>query len=230
VTLQRSLLPLDIPRVPGIEVAYRFQPASRAAEIGGDWFDVIPLDGGRVVLVVGDVTGHGIQAAATMGQLRTTIDALVHLGCPAGQIMRQLNRVVAAHGTEAGATCLHAVYDPGSRRCQMTSAGHLSPALRHPDGSTEMIDLPPGLLLGAGDAERPTVDRQLAPGSILAMYTDGLIERPGEDIGLGMSRLARALAHGPAGSLDELCDSILATLAPHPRDDVALLLARTSTS
>jgi serine phosphatase RsbU (regulator of sigma subunit) len=229
ITLQRSLLPRDIPQVAGLDIAYRYQPASQTSEIGGDWFDVIPLDHGEVTLVVGDVTGHGIQAAATMGQLRTTAAALARLGCPPGEIIRRLSAVVAARGDEAGATCLHAVYDPRTRRCQLTSAGHPPPVLRHPDGSTELIDLPAGLLLGAGQAHYAAKEMQLPPGSILAMYTDGLIERPGEDIGTGMSRLARALADGPARSLDELCDSVLASLAPHPRDDVALLLARTTT-
>jgi PAS domain S-box-containing protein len=230
VTLQRSLLPRDIPQVAGLDIAYRYQPASQAAEIGGDWFDVIPLDRGQVALVVGDVTGHGIRAAAIMGQLRTTTAALARQGCPPDQIMRQLNGVVAAHGDEAGATCLYAVYDPASRRCRLASAGHPPPALRHPDGTTELIDLPPGLLLGAGQGRYPATDRQLPPGSVLAMYTDGLIEQPGEDIATGMSRLAHALAAGPARSLDDLCDSVLASLAPRPRDDIALLLARTTTT
>jgi serine phosphatase RsbU (regulator of sigma subunit) len=142
--------------------------------------------------------------------------------------MDQLSGVVAAQGEEAGATCLHAAYDPASRQCRLTSAGHPPPALRHPDGSTEFINLPAGLMLGAGRGDHPATDRQLPPGSILAMYTDGLIEKPGEDIAIGMSRLSRALSGGPARSLDELCDSVLASLAPYPRDDVALLLARTT--
>jgi PAS domain S-box-containing protein len=229
VTLQRSLLPRDIPQVAGLDIAWRFQSASGASEIGGDWFDVIAIDGGQVALVAGDAAGHGILAAAAMGQLRTTTGALALLGSPPDQIMRQLSRTVAARGDEASATCLHAQYDPASRRCRLTSAGHPLPALRHPDGSTEIIDLPAGLLLGVDpDSSYLSVDRQLAPGSILAMYTDGLIERPGEDLGTGMSRLARALADGPAGSLDELADSVLASLAPHPRDDVVLLLARST--
>jgi PAS domain S-box-containing protein len=228
VTLQRSLLPRDVPQVAGLEIAYRYQPASRTTEIGGDWFDVIALDGGQAALVVGDVTGHSIRAAAIMGQLATTTAALARLGCPPDQIMRQLSSVVAAHGEEAGATCLHVLYDPQTGHCQLTSAGHPPPALRHPDGSTELIDLPPGLLLGAGQASYPAKEIRLPPGSIMAMYTDGLIERPGEDIGVGMSRLSRALTDGPAHSLDELCDSMLASLVPHPQDDVALLLARTT--
>src|SRR5260221_4978925 len=230
VTLQRSLLPRYIPQVAGLEVAYRYQPASRAAEIGGDWFDVIPLDRGQVALVVGDVTGHGIRAAATMGQLRTTTAALARLGCPPEEIMHQLNAVVAAHGDEAGATCLYAVYDPASLRCRLASAGHPPPPLRRPGGATEFIDLPPGLLLGAGQGRYPAIEMQLPPGSVLALYTDGLIEQPGQDISTGMSRLARALATGPASSLDDLCDSVLASLAPRPRDDIALLLARTTTT
>ena len=141
--------------------------------------------------------------------------------------MPQLCRVVAAHGEEAGATCLHAVYDPASRRCRLTSAGHLPPVLRGPDGRTELLDLPAGPLLGMGQGPYRATDRQLAPGSILALYTDGLIERPGEDIAEGMSRLARVLADSPAQSLDELCQTVLASLAPTQRDDVALLLART---
>jgi len=229
ITLQRSLLPRDIPRVAGLDIAYRYQPASRVAEIGGDWFDVIPLEGGQVALVVGDVTGHGIHASAIMGQLRTTTAALARLGCPLDEIMRQLSGVVAAHGDEAGATCLPALYDPGSRSCRLVSAGHLPPALRHPDGRTEFIELSPGLLLGAGLDSYLATDRQLPAGSVLAMFTDGLIEQPGEDIAIGMSRLARALSDGPADSLDELCDSLLVRLAPRRRDDVALLLARTST-
>jgi hypothetical protein len=227
VTLQRSLLPQAIPQVPGLEIAHRYQPASRAAEAGGDWFDVIPLGTGQVALVVGDVTGHSVHAAALMGQLRTTTAALARLGCPPGEIMTQLNQVVAGHGGEAGATCLYAEYDPASRRCRLTSAGHLPPALRHPDGTVDFIDTPGGVMLGIGEGRYPATDIDLPPGSVLALYTDGLIEHPGEDITAGMARLARTLAAGPARSLDQLCDSLLA--GADARDDIALLLARTAT-
>ena len=228
ITLQRSLLPRDIPQVAGLDIAYRYQPASRAAQAGGDWFDVIPLDAGQAALVVGDVTGHGIHAAAIMGQLRTTTAALARLGCPPDQIMAQLSGVVASHGDEIGATCLYAAYDPASRRCQLTSAGHLPPALRHPGGTVEFLDLPGGVMLGAGPGCYPALDVELPTGSVLALYTDGLVEQPGQDISVGMSRLARALAVGSERSLDDLCDSVLASLAPRARDDMALLLARTS--
>jgi PAS domain S-box-containing protein len=228
VTLQRSLLPQAIPQVAGLDIAYRYQPASRAAQAGGDWFDVIPLDAGQAALVVGDVTGHGIHAAAIMGQLRTTTAALARLGCPPEQIMAQLGGVVAAHGDKAGATCLYAVYDPASRRCRLTSAGHPPPAVRHPGGTVEFLDLPAGVMLGAGQGDYLAAGIQVPAGSVLALYTDGLIEQPGQDIGTGIARLARALTAGPARSLDDLGDSVLASLGPRPRDDVALLLARTT--
>ena len=229
VTLQRSLLPQQVPRVAGLEVAYRYQPASQTAEVGGDWFDVIPLDTGQVALVVGDVTGHSILAAATMGQLRTTAAALARLGCPPEEIMGQLSGVVAEHGEETGATCLYAHYDPASRRCRLTSAGHPPPALRHPDGTAEFLDIPGGVMLGVNPGRYPATDIDLPPGSVLALYTDGLIEHRGEDISTGMSRLVRTLAASPAQSLDQLCDSMLASLGARARDDIALLVARTAT-
>ncbi len=228
VTLQRSLLPRDIRPVPGLDIAYRYQPASQAMQAGGDWFDVIPLDRGQVALVVGDVTGHSIRAAAIMGQLRTTTAALARLGHPPEEIMGQLGGVVAADGDEACATCLYAVYDPASRRCKLTSAGHLPPALRRPGGAVEFLDLPGGVMLGAGPGDYSAADIDLPAGSVLALYTDGLVEQPGHDLGAGMSRLARALAASPARSLDDLGDSVLASLGPPARDDIALLLARTT--
>jgi PAS domain S-box-containing protein len=229
VTLQRSLLPQRVPQVTGLQIAYRYEPASQTAEVGGDWFDVIPLKGGQVALVVGDVTGHSIHAAAIMGQLRTTTAALARLGCPPEEIMTQLSGVVAEHGEEAGATCLYAQYDPDSRHCRLTSAGHPPPALRRPGGTVEFLDIPGGVMLGVGHSHYPATDTQLPPDSVLALYTDGLIEQPGQDITTGMSRLARTLAASPAPSLDRLCDSVLASLGTRARDDIALLLARTTT-
>jgi serine phosphatase RsbU (regulator of sigma subunit) len=165
-----------------------------------------------------------------MGQLRTTTTAaLARLGCPPDQIMAQLSDVVAEHGDETGATCLYAQYDPASRRCRLTTAGHLPPALRHPDGTTEFLDTAGGVMLGAGQSHYPATDIDLPPGSVLALYTDGLIEHPGQDITTGMSHLARALAASPARSLDDLCDSVLTGLGARGRDDIALLLARTTT-
>jgi PAS domain S-box-containing protein len=228
VTLQRSLLPQAIPDVAGLDIAYRYQPANPSAEAGGDWFDVIDLPDGQVALVIGDVTGHNIHAAAIMGQLRTTTATLTRLGRPAEEIMRQLNRLLTDHGTEAGATCLYALYDPRTRRCRLTSAGHPPPAVRHPDGRVEFIDVPQGMILGVPHDHYPATEARLAPGSVLALYTDGLVEQPGQDIDVGMSRLACTLAAGPARSLDHLCDAILASPGPYASDDIALLLARTT--
>jgi PAS domain S-box-containing protein len=228
VTLQRSLLPQHIPHVPGLDIAYCYEPASQTAEVGGDWFDVIPLNTGQVALVVGDVTGHSIDAAAIMGQLRTTTAALARLGHPPEEIMGQLSGVIAEHGDEAGATCLYAQYDPASRRCRLTSAGHLPPALRRPDGTVQFLDVPGGVMIGAGQGRYPAADIDVPAGSVLALYTDGLVEQPGQDISAGTARLARALAAGPTRSLDQLGDNMLTSLAPHARDDIALLLARTT--
>jgi PAS domain S-box-containing protein len=228
VTLQRSLLPQAIPDVAGLDIAYRYQPANRSAEAGGDWFDVIPLQDGQVALVIGDVTGHSIHAAAIMGQLRTVTATLARLGRPPQEIMRQLSQLLTDHGTEAGATCLYALYDPATRLVRFTSAGHPPPVVRHPDGTAELIDVPQGMILGLDHDHYPTMEARLAPGSVLALYTDGLVEQPGEDINDGMSRLARTLAAGPARSLDHLCDTILASHGPHASDDIAVLLARTA--
>jgi serine phosphatase RsbU (regulator of sigma subunit) len=163
-----------------------------------------------------------------MGQLRTATATLARLGCPPEEIMAQLGGVVAAHGDEAGATCLYAAYDPASRRCRLASAGHLPPVLRRPGGPVEFLDLPSGVMLGVGQGWYPATDIDLPAGGVLALYTDGLVEQPGQDIGTGMARLARALAVGPARSLGDLCDSVLASLGPRARDDIALLLARTT--
>jgi PAS domain S-box-containing protein len=151
VTLQRSLLPRAIPDAAGVQVAHRYQPANRSAEAGGDWFDVIPLQDGQVALVIGDVTGHNIRAAAIMGQLRTATATLARLGRPPQEIMRQLSRLIASHDPEAGATCLYALYDPRTGQGRFTSAGHPPPAVRHPDGRVEFIDVRPGTLLGVHD-------------------------------------------------------------------------------
>ncbi len=148
VTLQRSLLPRAIPEVAGLQIAYRYQPANRSAEAGGDWFDVIPLQEGQVALVIGDVTGHNIRAAAIMGQFRMATAVLARTGRTPQEIIRQLSRLLANFDLEAGATCLYALYDPRTRRARFTSAGHPPPAVRYPDGRAEFIDVPQGTILG----------------------------------------------------------------------------------
>ncbi|MFI5677277.1 SpoIIE family protein phosphatase [Streptomyces cellulosae] len=246
VTLQRSLLPQRLPEQAAVEVATRYLPAGARAGVGGDWFDVIPLSGARVALVVGDVVGHGIHASATMGRLRTAVRTLADIDLPPDELLTHLDDLVGRLAAEAegpdqgaasardgesggdvGATCLYAVYDPVSRLCVVARAGHPLPMVVSPDGTVELLDLPAGPPLGLGGLPFESVETELAEGSLLALYTDGLVESRDTDIDAGISRLRQALTR-PAASLENLCDAVLAaTLPGRPVDDVALLLART---
>ncbi|MFI1481811.1 SpoIIE family protein phosphatase [Streptomyces sp. NPDC020747] len=246
VTLQRSLLPQSLPEQSAVEVASRYLPAGARAGVGGDWFDVIPLSGARVALVVGDVVGHGIHASATMGRLRTAVRTLADIDLPPDELLTHLDDLVGRLATETeraegaewsaaegesqgdvGATCLYAVYDPVSRRCTLARAGHPPPAVVSPDGTVELLDVPAGPPLGLGGLPFESLDTELPEGSLLALYTDGLIESRDSDLDEGTSRLRRALA-APAVSLEALCDSVLGAVLPQrPTDDVALLVART---
>ncbi|WP_030930907.1 ATP-binding SpoIIE family protein phosphatase [Streptomyces sp. NRRL S-646] len=242
LTLQRSLLPRDLPKQAAVEVAYRYLPAGRGAGVGGDWFDVVPLSGTRVALVVGDVVGHGIHASATMGRLRTAVRTLADVDLPPDELLTHLDDLVIHLSTdredispgesyvasgEIGATCLYAVYDPVSRICTFASAGHVPPAVLLPDGTVSVVRLTPGPLLGVGGLPFEATELELPEGSLLAFCTDGLIEARDRDVGLGLERLCEALA-APVPSLEVTCDTILKALLPEsPADDVALLLART---
>jgi serine phosphatase RsbU (regulator of sigma subunit)/anti-sigma regulatory factor (Ser/Thr protein kinase) len=236
LALQRSMLPRDVAELSAVDVAYRYLPAH--ASVGGDWFDVIRLSGSRVALVVGDVVGHGVHAAATMGRLRTAVHNFAALDLPPGELLASLDDLVCAldraegAGTFdgfVGATCLYLVYDPVTRRCVMARAGHLLPVLVHPDGTVRFPELPPGPPLGLGGLPFESVELELTEGSLLALYTDGLVEARDRDIDVGLNMLGEALAR-PTGSLEESCQAVVETLLPaHPGDDVALLLARTRT-
>ncbi|GAQ60112.1 SpoIIE family protein phosphatase [Streptomyces scabiei] len=239
--LQRSLLPHRAPRQAAVEVSSRYQPASTRAGIGGDWFDVIPLSGARVGLVVGDVVGHGVQASATMGRLRTAVRTLADVDLAPDELLTQLDDIVLrldsertadesedAHSPgEIGATCLYAVYDPVSRRCSMARAGHPPPALISPDGEAAFLDLPIGPPLGVGGLPFETAEFDVPEGSVFALYTDGLVQAPDRDLDDGLARLRQALS-GTDRALEETCDGVLRSLlTDRPADDVALLLART---
>ncbi|MFE9645494.1 SpoIIE family protein phosphatase [Streptomyces sp. NPDC006365] len=246
VTLQRSLLPQRLPEQAAVEVASRYLPAGARAGVGGDWFDVIPLSGARVALVVGDVVGHGIHASATMGRLRTAVRTLADIDLSPDELLTHLDDMVGRLALEAegaertagnageaettgdvGATCLYAVYDPVSRRCTLARAGHPLPVVVSPDGTAELLAVPAGPPLGLGGLPFEAMETELPEGSLLTLYTDGLIESRNYDIDDGVTRLQRLLA-APAVSLDVLCDTVLATLLPdRPADDVALLVART---
>lgn len=236
--LQQDLLPQHVDGGPAIEVASRYLPADTDEGVGGDWFDVIPLSSARVGLVVGDVVGHGINAAATMGRLRTAVRTLAGMDLPPDELLARLDDTVqrlAEEDTDSsgfsdtviGATCLYAVYDPISRRCTMARAGHPPPAIISPDGSVDFPEMPAGVPLGLGLDSFDAVEMELPEGSLLAFYTDGLIESRDHDIDVGMNLLARVLAH-PGRSLDELCADVIDAVPTHaPFDDVTLLLTRT---
>ncbi|GEC06146.1 membrane protein [Streptomyces spinoverrucosus] len=236
LALQRSLLPHRVDGGSAMEVAARYIPADAADSVGGDWFDVIGLPGGRLALVVGDVVGHGINAAATMGRLRTAIRTLADLDLSPGELLTRLDRTFIrltedeeAAGTEApsmGATCVYAVYDPATRKCTLALAGHPPPAVVHPDGHVSFPDLLPGPPLGVGLLPYQPAELDLPAGSLIALFSDGLVEERRQDIDVGLERVARALA-GRASSLEELCTAVIGTLpTTTPADDVTLLLAR----
>ncbi|GGZ91578.1 histidine kinase [Streptomyces echinoruber] len=235
VTLQRSLLPRRLPEQSALDIAYRYLPAQ--AGVGGDWFDVLPLSGARVALVVGDVVGHGLHAAATMGRLRTAVHNFSALDLAPDELLGLLDELVgridqdeAAEGGSvpiAGATCLYAVYDPVSRRCAVARAGHPPPALVRPDGSVEYLDVPAGPPLGLGGLPFETADLELPEGSRLVLYTDGLVEDRSHDIDVGLELLRSALAQAGT-SPEDTCRRVLdARLPARPGDDIALIVART---
>jgi serine phosphatase RsbU (regulator of sigma subunit)/anti-sigma regulatory factor (Ser/Thr protein kinase) len=226
LTLQRSLLPQEVHRTPGLEIAYRYLPSSVVSEVGGDWFDVVPLSCGRVALVVGDVMGHGIRAAATMGQLRTAARTLITLDLAPDRVLRRLDETAAAIGDGQFATCVCAVFDPADRSCTIACAGHLPPLLSEPGSRTRTLTLPPGAPLGVGGVPFESVEFTLPEDGVLVLYTDGLVERRGRDLDDGMSLLSQVVArHGQ--SLEESCDAVLAALsAGDSEDDIAVIMAR----
>ncbi|QPP07811.1 SpoIIE family protein phosphatase [Streptomyces bathyalis] len=235
VALQRSLLPRALPEHSAVEVASRYLPAQ--AGVGGDWFDVIPLPGARVALAVGDVVGHGLHAAATMGRLRTAVHNFSALDLPPDEILGHLDELAARIDKDAidagdetaitGATCLYAVYDPVARTCVMARAGHPTPALALPDGTVEFPDVPPGLPLGIGGLPFEAAELRLPEGSRLVLYTDGLVERRDKDIDIGLQLMRDAVAHVDQ-TPEESCDAVLDALLPDRQgDDIALLVART---
>ncbi|MFC5721438.1 SpoIIE family protein phosphatase [Streptomyces gamaensis] len=223
VTLQRNLLPQRPPHLPGLRIASRYQPAGAAGKVGGDWFDAIPQDDGSGALVIGDVMGSGLSAAAAMGQLRTAARTLSGLGLDPAQVLDHLDRT-AAGLDQMIATCVYAVYDPRRARCQLACAGHLPPVIVRSGHRPALVDLPTGAPLGVGGVRFESVTVELAPGDELVLYTDGLVETRDEAIDRRLGALCEALAHAPA-DLEATCDLLLADLCGHD-DDVALLIAR----
>ncbi|MFM9370692.1 SpoIIE family protein phosphatase [Streptomyces sp. Da 82-17] len=226
LSLQRHLLPHRPAKPPGLDIAYRYQPATTAGEVGGDWFDVIRLAGERSALVVGDVMGSGINAAASMGQLRTATRTLAGLGLAPADVLSHLDRI-ATELDETLATCVYVEYDPHTGRCRIATAGHLPPVLCCPDKRPQLLSLPTGAPLGVGGVPFEAAEFTLSEGDELLLYTDGLVETRDEDIGTRLGALMDVLDQ-PRRSLEETCDLLLTQLRRHgDPDDVAVLIART---
>ncbi|GAA0680475.1 SpoIIE family protein phosphatase [Kitasatospora atroaurantiaca] len=245
LTLQRTLLPQQVPQPAGVEVAYRYVPGSSGTEVGGDWFDVIPLPGERTALVVGDVMGHGLRAAATMGRLRTAVRTLAGLDLPPDVLLRHVHELAddLAQGPDEAllATCVYAVFDPATGRLTATKAGHIPPVLivpkeapeeparigsSLPGGVGQILDLPSGAPLGVGGVPFESIELDIPEGSLLALCTDGLVESRDKDLDVGLGRLLSVLEQ-PYASIQQACEAVLDTMEQgREPDDVALLLAR----
>ncbi|MFI9613296.1 SpoIIE family protein phosphatase [Streptomyces sp. NPDC052023] len=224
LTLQRALLPSALATSPHVEVAHRYVPGSHVTEVGGDWYDVINLSDDRVALIVGDVMGHGVQAAATMGRMRITAKALTRHQEDPADLLAELDACAEEAGIEL-ATCLYIQYDPRNGRARIANAGHPPPLVLHSDGTVETIGEALGVPLGVGGQTFGTTEVDLPDGATLALYTDGLIETRGQDIDEGTRRLRTELGRA-AGPLEEVADRILARLLPNrPDDDTVLVLA-----
>ncbi|MCQ6245526.1 SpoIIE family protein phosphatase [Streptomyces solisilvae] len=240
--LQRSLLPRTLPCLPAASAAARYLPAGRGEQIGGDWYDVIPLSADRVAMVIGDVMGHGIPEAATMGQLRTAVRTLADLDMPPDELLSRLNDLVSDLGEDWYATCLYAVFDPITRICSFSLAGHPPPVVVHPDGAVDMPRLTPDPPLGAAEPPFEIHQLPLPEESLLVLCTDGLVESPDQDLDRGLAQLQQILAQhavpvftardeaDSTRHLDDLCDTVVSALLPqHGQtiDDAVLLIAHT---
>jgi serine phosphatase RsbU (regulator of sigma subunit) len=226
-TLQRSLLPHDLPKVRGLDLAVRYRPGGAGTQVGGDWYDVVLLDDGRVALTIGDIMGRGARAAAVMGQLRTALRAYALQGLPPTVVMRSIDRLLQEVGDDAMATAAFLVLDPATRRLEVVSAGHPPPLMVTTDGTSTFIDCDPHTPLGvlAAPIYHPTV-LTLPPGALLVLYTDGLVEERDENLADGLVRLTAA-ADGAEPDIEVLCDTVLNRMVPGEKnDDIALLAAR----
>ncbi|MDT9693447.1 SpoIIE family protein phosphatase [Streptomyces sp. P9(2023)] len=227
VTLQRSLLPQELEQPDDLRIAATYQPGGTDAAVGGDWYDVITLGAGRTALVIGDVMGRGVRAAAVMGQLRTAVRAYARLDLPPHEVLQLLDGLAAEIDASQIATCVYAVHDPNEGKLVYASAGHLPILVRDEDGSVRRAEDPTGPPLGTGGWLHTSGAIALPPGSTAVLYTDGLVERRREDIDEGVAALERALS-GALGTPQVVCDRLLRSLgvtAEHD-DDVAVLVVQ----
>ncbi|MET9111278.1 ATP-binding SpoIIE family protein phosphatase [Streptomyces zhihengii] len=225
VTLQRSLLPQELEQPDDLRFAATYQPGGTDAAVGGDWYDVITLGGGRTAVVIGDVMGRGVRAAAVMGQLRTAVRAYARLDLPPHEVLQLLDGLASEIDASQIATCVYAVHDPTDGRLVYASAGHLPILVRDEDGTVRRAEEPTGPPLGTGGWLHTSGSIDLPPGSTAVLYTDGLVERRREDIDEGVAALERALA-GATGTPQVVCDRLIRSLgvtAEHD-DDVAVLV------
>ncbi|GAA2981946.1 MULTISPECIES: SpoIIE family protein phosphatase [Streptomyces] len=225
--LQDALLPHQLPVVADVETVGRYLPGTLGMDVGGDWYDVIETGSG-LALIIGDVQGHGVAAAATMGQLRSAVRAFALTGHDPQEIMGATNRLLIDLDPGQFASCCYVLLDPGSGRTRAVRAGHPQPVLRHADGRAEVLDLPGGVVLGVDPrASYPLTELCLAPGDMLALFTDGLVEQAGEDIDEGVERLRTTLAGVGGVPLAEAADRVIARAGQDENrpDDIALLLA-----
>ncbi|MCX4747004.1 serine/threonine-protein phosphatase [Kitasatospora sp. NBC_01287] len=226
--LQRSMLPADLPQPHGVRLAHRYLPGEADSQVGGDWYDAIPLPGNRVALIVGDVMGHSLTSAAVMGQLRTSAQTLAALDLPPHEVLYHLDEQAQRLGREQHlATCVFAVYDPIANRIVVANAGHMPPALIHPDGRAELLEhLAPGAPIGVGGVDFSSQELDAPPGSALLLFTDGLVETRRRPLTSGLERLRERLTGAHQHSPEQLCQEALRILPPGDRgDDIALLAA-----
>lgn len=222
--LQRGLLAAEPVQPQGVEVEGRCLPAAGNL-IGGDWYDLIPLPRRRTGIVVGDVMGHGPEAAAVMAQLRAAGHVLAELDIEPDEFLARLNRLTMTLRDISLTTCLYAVIDPEEHSCTLAAAGHLPPVLALLDGTVQTLSLPGGQSLGVGPAVYGQHRVELPRGSVIALYTDGLVETRNRSFDQGISALRAQLA-APYPTLKTACDDIISTLADRPEDDITLILAR----
>ena len=227
LTLQRSLLPSRLPALPGLRVAHRYLPGTAGAEVGGDWYDLIALAGGRVGLVIGDVMGRGIAAAAVMGQLRATVRACALVEDSPAAVLGLDDAAMSSLDQTGLTTCLYAVFDPATRSLRLASSGHLPPLLVHADGGGEYVELDPGPPLGVGSSRPREVEVEVPDGAVLLLFTDGLVEGRNQPVEDGMHVLRGAVSDRRAETADVegLCDELLRAMGRdgRPDDDSALL-------
>jgi anti-sigma regulatory factor (Ser/Thr protein kinase) len=231
LTLQRAMLPLGLTFPSMIEVKHRYLPGSELVEVGGDWYESIRLPGARVALVVGDVAGHGVRAAVTMGRLRTAIQTLAMLELAPAESLQQLDLLMQTIGEREPhfATCAYAVYDGVTGEIELATAGHLPPLLVHPDGTNEYLEVTPSPPLGVGNGDAiDTKVIKVEDGSLFVLYTDGLVESRDRDIQDGLDRLQATFGEGaPEKDLEDLCKlSLDGVYADAKRDDIAVLIAK----